>query len=109
MTGELIPSTLSSLILQDKLRGELNFKGVIITDSMGMGAITQQYSPEEAAISALEAGADIILDPADFPSAFEAVVSAVQSGRITEKQIDERVERVLALKKRILASRGQLK
>lgn len=109
VTGELIPSTLSSLILQDKLRGELNFKGVIITDSMGMGAITQQYSPEEAAISALEAGADIILDPADFPSAFEAVVSAVQSGRITEKQIDERVERVLALKKRILASRGQLK
>lgn len=109
VTGELIPSTLSPLILQDKLRGELGFEGVIITDSMGMGAITQQYSPEEAAISALEAGADIILDPADYMSAFESVLAAVESGRISEKQLDEHVARVLALKKHILTRRGQLK
>ena len=109
VTGEVIPSTLSPLILQEKLRGELGFKGIIITDSMGMGAITQQFSPEEAAISALEAGCDIILDPADYVSAFEAVVSAVESGRLSMEQIDERVGRVLALKKRILQKRGQLK
>ena len=109
VTGESIPSTLSSLILQDKLRGELGFKGVIITDSMGMGAITQQYSPEEAAIAAIEAGVDIVLDPADYPSAFEAVVSAVESGRISMDQLNERVDRILTLKKRILTARGQLK
>ena len=109
VTDEIIPSTLSPLILQEKLRGELGYKGIIITDSMGMGAITQEYSPEEAAIRALEAGCDIILDPADYVSAFEAVVSAVESGRLTVAQIDERVSRVLALKKRILESRGQLK
>ena len=109
VTGEVIPSTLSPLILKEKLRGELGFKGIIITDSMGMGAITQQFSPEEAAISALEAGCDIILDPADYVSAFEAVVSAVESGRLSMEQIDERVGRVLALKKRILQKRGQLK
>jgi beta-N-acetylhexosaminidase len=109
VTDESIPSTLSPLILQEKLRGELGYKGIIITDSMGMGAITQEYSPEEAAIRALEAGCDIILDPADYVSAFEAVVSAVESGRLTVAQIDERVSKVLALKKRILEKRGQLK
>lgn len=109
VTGDQTPSTLSPMILQDKLRGELGFKGVIITDSMGMGAITNQYSPEEAAIAALEAGVDIVLDPADYPSAFEAVVNAVTSGRISQAQLDERVARVLALKKRILQQRGQLK
>lgn len=109
VTDESIPSTLSPLILQEKLRGELGYKGIIITDSMGMGAITQEYSPEEAAIRALEAGCDIILDPADYVSAFEAVVSAVESGRLTMEQIDERVSKVLALKKRILERRGQLK
>ena len=109
VTHESIPSTLSPMLLQEKLRGELGYKGLIITDSMAMGAITQEYSPEEAAIRALEAGCDIILDPADYVSAFEAVVSAVESGRLTVAQIDERVSRVLALKKRILESRGQLK
>lgn len=107
--GESIPSTLSPVILQDKLRGALGFKGLIITDSMAMGAITQQFSPEEAAIMAIEAGADIILDPADYPSAFEAVVAAVESGRIPMARIDESVDRVLKLKKSILKSRGQLK
>ena len=109
VTGDQTPATVSSVILQDKLRGELGFKGIIITDSMAMGAITQQFSPEEAAISALEAGVDIVLDPADYPSAFEAVVAAVESGRISQAQLDERVGRVLDLKKRILQKRGQLK
>ena len=109
VTGESVPSTVSPIILQDKLRGELGFKGIIITDSMAMGAITQEFSPEEAAISAIEAGVDIVLDPADYPSAFEAVVAAVESGRISMDQLDERVDRVLTLKKRILTARGQLK
>lgn len=109
VTGELIPSTVSPVILQEKLRGELGFRGVIITDSMGMGAITQQFSPEEAAICAIEAGVDIVLDPADYISAFEAVLNAVKSGRLTEDRINESVTRVLDLKKRILQRRGQLK
>lgn len=108
VTGGSIPSTLSPMILGDILRGRLGFKGVIITDSMGMGAITQQYSPEEAAIVAIEAGVDIVLDPADYVSAFEAVVSAVESGRISMARIDESVSRVLELKKKILRQRGQL-
>lgn len=109
VTGELTPSTLSPLILQEKLRRELGFRGVIITDSMAMGAVTRQFSPDEAAILAIEAGVDIILDPEDYKTAFKAVMDAVASGRITEETINERVGRVLELKKSILQSRGLLK
>ena len=107
--GASVPSTLSPVILTDNLRGRLGFKGVIITDSMGMGAITQEYSADEAAILAIQAGVDVVLDPADYVSAFEAVVSAVEAGRISEERLDESVQRVLDLKKRILLKRGQLK
>lgn len=109
VTGAEIPSTLSKLILQEKLRGELGYKGIIITDSMGMGAITKEYSAGDAAILAIEAGVDIVLDPEDFQTAFKAVMGAVESGRISMNMIDERVARVLALKKSILQSRGLLK
>ncbi|MBR1538937.1 MAG: glycoside hydrolase, partial [Bacteroidales bacterium] len=109
VTGESIPATLSPMIMKDILRGELGYKGLIITDSMAMGAITQEFSPEEAAILAIEAGCDIVLDPADYPSAFEAVVAAVESGRISMDQLNDRVDRILALKKQVLTARGQLK
>jgi beta-N-acetylhexosaminidase len=109
VTGDDTPSTLSKTILQEKLRGELGYKGIIITDSMGMGAITKQYSSGEAAVRAIEAGVDIILDPEDFREAFKAVMDAVEGGRISMAMIDERVTRVLELKKSILQSRGLLK
>ena len=109
VTGKSVPATLSPMIMQDILRGELGYKGLIITDSMAMGAITQEYSPEVAAILAIEAGCDIVLDPADYPSAFEAVLSAVETGRISMDQLNDRVDRILALKRQILTDRGQLK
>jgi beta-N-acetylhexosaminidase len=98
VTGSLIPSTLSSLILQDKLRGELGFEGVIITDGMEMGAITQQYTSEEAAIRAILAGADILLGTREYPKVFEAVLQAVNDGTIPEARIDESVRRILRLR-----------
>ena len=109
VTGGETPSTLSPLILQEKLRGYLGYKGIIITDSMAMGAITKEYSAGDAAVLAIEAGVDIVLDPEDFKVAFKAVMDAVESGRISMSIIDERVARVLALKKSILQSRGLLK
>ena len=109
VTGTETPSTLSPTILGGKLRGELGYTGLIITDSMAMGAITKEYAPGEAAVLALEAGADIILDPQDYKIAFNAVMEAVASGRLTEERIDQSVTRILALKKSILQSRGLLK
>lgn len=113
-SNNLVPSTLSYLILHDKLRVELGFDGVIITDSMGMAAITKQFSSrKEAAILAILAGADIVLGPADsyekYKEVFNGIVSAVQSGRIPESRINESVDRILEMKRHILAERGQLK
>ena len=98
VTGNNLPATLNPIILQDKLRKELGYKGIIITDAMGMGAISQHYSSAESAVKCLQAGADIILMPADLPEAFEAVMKAVEDGTLTEERINESVRRVLALK-----------
>ena len=98
VTGTEIPSTLSPVILQDKLRGELGFKGVIITDAMGMKAVSDRYSSGESAVMTLQAGADIVLMPENLPEAFEAVLSAVEDGTLPESRIDESVRRILALK-----------
>lgn len=80
------------------LRQELGFGGVIITDSLSMGAITDEYTPGEAAIKAIEAGCDILLTPESFEDAFNAVVKAVEDGNISEQRIDESVRRILTLK-----------
>ena len=72
--------------------------GIIITDAMGMGAISQHYDPAQSAVMCLKAGADIILMPENLPLAFEAVLKAVEDGTLSEERIDESVSRVLALK-----------
>ena len=107
------PSTLSSYILQNKLRKELGFTGVIITDSMEMGAISQLgLDPGEAAIRAILAGADIVLGPTtdyeEYKTICDNVYSKAQSDPILRARIDESVDRILALKRHILAERGQL-
>ena len=99
--GSDIPSTMSSVILQDKLRGELGYRNIIITDAMEMGAITQQYSNAVAAVGTLQAGADIVLGPQNFVEAFDAVVKAVDDGVLTEQRIDQSVRRILKLKRQI--------
>lgn len=98
VTGSNTPSTLSSMILQDKLRGELGFKGVIVSDAMEMGAIIRQYPVEDACIMAIKAGVDILLCVREYPRVFDAVIAAVRHGEIPESRIDESVRRILALK-----------
>ena len=99
VTGTGIPATMSSIILQDKLRGELGYRNIIITDGMEMGAITQQYTNAEAAVGTLLAGADIVLGPQNFVGAFDAVIKAVEDGTLTEERINQSVRRILKLKK----------
>lgn len=99
VTGSGVPSTLSPVILTEKLRKELGFQGIIITDSMAMGAITREYDSATAAVLSLQAGADIILDPKVFTEAFDGVMKAVQQdSTLTEARIDESVRRILKLK-----------
>jgi len=94
------PATLSKPILTGLLRNRLGFTGVVITDSLQMAGARQKYGDGEVAVRAILAGADILLMPPDFPRAYEAVLAAVRSGRISEKRLDESVARVLALKER---------
>lgn len=101
VTGSDVPSTMSSYILQDKLRGELGYQNIIITDAMEMGAITQQYTSAEAAVGCIKAGVDIVLGPQNFVEAFDAVVDAVKAGTISEERINQSVRRILLLKHKI--------
>ena len=98
VTGSDVPSTMSPIILQDKLRGELGYQNIIITDGMEMGAITQQYTSAEAAVGSIQAGVDIVLGPKNLVEAFDAVMAAVEKGTITEERINQSVRRILKLK-----------
>lgn len=100
VTGEEagLPATFSHTLITDVLRGELGFSGVVVTDSLSMGAVTAAYTPGDAAVKALQAGADLLLMPAGLPQAYEEVLAAVEDGRLSESRIDESVERILALK-----------
>lgn len=96
--GDDRPAVFSKTLVTDVLRETLEFDGIIITDAMNMGAITDNYENREAAVAALQAGVDMILMPEDFKEAYEAVVSAVKNGELTEERIDESVFRILTLK-----------
>ena len=98
VTGSDIPSTMSSVILQDKLRGELGYQNLIITDGMEMGAITQQFSSAEAAVKSIQAGVDIVLGPKNLVEAFDAVIEAVNKGTISEERINQSVRRIQKLR-----------
>ncbi|USZ72421.1 glycoside hydrolase family 3 protein [Natronosalvus halobius] len=99
-----LPATLSPAILTDLLRDDLGFDGVVVTDAMMMDAIADNYPVGEAAVRAIEAGADLVLTgfvPADdLLETRDAILEAVESGRLSESRIDESVERILALKDR---------
>ncbi|MBQ3864464.1 MAG: glycoside hydrolase [Clostridia bacterium] len=101
VTGTKEPATLSPTLVTQKLRLELGYEGIIITDSMEMKAVSQSYSSGEAAVLALKAGVDIVLMPADYREAFTAVLRAVTDGELSEERIDESVRRILRLKKEV--------
>ena len=95
---DAVPSTLSRTIMTDVLRNELGFQGVIITDALDMGAITKYYTSGEAAVQAIAAGADVLLMPEDFYEAYDAVLTAVQEGTISEERLNESLERIYRVK-----------
>ena len=98
VTGSDEPATMSRIILTEKLREEMGYQGVIITDALSMGAITQKYSSSEACVRCIQAGVDWLLMPLDYFEAFDGVVQAVESGLIPENRIDESVRRILTFK-----------
>lgn len=98
---ETNPATLSPAILTGQLREKMGFNGLIVTDALIMGGVVQEATPEEVAVRALIAGADILLMPPDPEKAIAAVYEAVQSGRLTEARIDESVQRIWQAKEKL--------
>lgn len=95
------PVTFSRPILTELLRHQLEFSGLIVTDALVMGAITRRYGANEAAVLAVEAGADILMMPADPPGAIQAICAAVETGRIARSQIEQSLERIGQAKQKV--------
>lgn len=98
ITGDMTPSTLSYMVVTDILKNQLGFEGLVITDAMEMGAVTENYKGTQAAVLAINAGCDVILCPDGFTEVFDGVVKAVENGEISESRIDESVEKILEFK-----------
>lgn len=98
VVGDNTPASLSSVMITDTLRGQLGYQGIVITDAMDMAAITEYYTSGEAAVKALQAGADMILMPENFQEAYQGVLDAVNDGTLTEERIDESLRRIYRVK-----------
>lgn len=93
-----VPATVSPAVLTDLLRKQLGFRGIITTDAMDMDGLRKQMPHGEAAVRAIEAGADVLLIPSSATEAVRAVVAAVLKGRVSRKRIDSSLQKVLEAK-----------
>lgn len=100
VVGDDTPCSLSGAVISDLLRNQLGYNGIVITDALDMSAITDSYSSAEAAVKAIEAGADMLLMPENFEEAYQGVLDAVQNGTISEDRINESLKRIYRVKYR---------
>lgn len=98
VTGDSAPASLSRAIVTDVLRGELGFDGIIITDSLGMGAVSGLHKARDLAVAAIQAGVDMLLMTPELTASYQGVLDAVRDGTITEERIDESVTRIVRAK-----------
>ncbi len=95
------PATLDPYFIETVLKKNMGFEGLVITDAMGMGGIVNNYWSGEAAVMAINAGADILLNPPNFDTTFNFVVEAVREGRISRDRLNDAVRKVLQTKKEL--------
>lgn len=96
-----IPTTLSTHTVQDLLRQEIGFDGIVFTDAMDMNGVTQFAANGEAEWQALAAGNDILLLPSDLPKAIDRILEAVRSGEMPLPRLETHVKRILRTKYRL--------
>ena len=99
--GQQRPGTLSPPVLTGILRDSLRFKGIIATDALQMGAIVKEVGADEAPVLAFLAGSDLLLMPTDVGQAIDAMVRAVESGRISRARVDQSVRKILTMKEQL--------
>ena len=102
VTGDNTPATLSKKII-DILKNDLNYKGLIITDALDMGALTNYYDQNEMCVQAINAGADILLIPNDVVGAINLIKE-----RVSEERINESVLKILRFKYKYLVNDNTL-
>jgi beta-N-acetylhexosaminidase len=107
VAGDDVPSSISPKVTGSILRGEMGFRGLVSTDAFNMRGLTRAYGQGDAAVRAIQAGADILLQPEDIPGVLDAVEAAVRDGRISPARLDESVRRVLAAKSRVRLQHGR--
>ncbi|MNJ52202.1 putative lipoprotein YbbD precursor [compost metagenome] len=97
------PASFSSVIIHDLLREELGYEGVVISDDMTMGAITEHYDMAQAAVKFIQAGGNIVLvghGEDNIQNVVKALTEAVEQGDISMDVLDERVTQILKLKEK---------
>lgn len=100
VTTDGLPASLSYQLITEKLRHELGYQGLIVTDSLAMGAVTDHYDSGQAALMAFQAGADLLLMPEDYALAFDSLLQAAEEGVISRERLEKSVLRVLTWKAR---------
>lgn len=98
VTGDDTPASLSEKMISEVLRKDLRFKGIVMTDYLNDKTIVKNYGAADAAVKAIQAGADLLLEPDDLEAAYEGVLKAVKKGDITEDRLDESIYRILRVK-----------
>lgn len=100
IVGDDAPACLSPIIVTDILRDNLGFEGIVITDSLSMGAVGEYYTTAEAVVLALQAGCDMLLMPTDLGEALDAVEAALADGRLAWDRVEAALRRILRVKVR---------
>jgi beta-N-acetylhexosaminidase len=103
-----VPGTLSPKVLTGLLRGEMGFKGIIISDAMDMRGVLDTYGADEAAKRAVAAGIDVLIQPLDVSKTIDAVVAGVSEGRYTQARVDSSARKVLEAKRRLGLAKAKL-
>ena len=102
------PSSLSEIIIRDILQKELGFKGLILTDGLGMEAVSKKYEPARLELAAFLAGNDILLCPLDVPHAIDLIEQEILSGRVSQVELDRRVLKILKAKKLVFEKQKKI-
>lgn len=92
------PASMSGIFINDILRNQLGFNGIVIADSLTAPAVTNFYTTSDAVVNCINAGADMLLSPNGIAESAEAIRNAVADGRISEERINQSVIRILEVK-----------
>ncbi len=95
---DTVPCSVSSKVMTDLLRKKLGYNGIVMTDALSDEKLTDSYTEQKAAVLAVQAGADMLLEPSDVDAVYQALFQAVSDGKLTEQRIDESVQRILTAK-----------